>query len=294
MSDGPLAPAPDAPPADHDGDDGIPRRYWRTPLTVVGALILTLVALSAALAPLLAIHDPLEMNPQRLLESPSREHPLGTDEFGRDILSRIIWGARISLYVSASSVALALVLGAALGIVAGLYGRPLDDLISRVLEVVFAFPGVLLALGIVGLLGPSIRNVIIAIGVVYTPVFGRLARATVLSAKERDYVEAARGCGASDLRLVGRHLLPNITAPLIVQTSLSLSHAILAEASLSFLGLGTQPPAASWGTMINTGQRLIEFSPWVAVFPGLAIMLAVLAFNLLGDGLRDALDPRLR
>ena len=178
---------------------------------------------------------------------------------------------------------------------AGLYGRPLDDLISRVLEVVFAFPGVLLALGIVGLLGPSVRNVIIAIGVVYTPVFGRLARATVLSAKERDYVEAARGCGASDVRLaLGRHLLPNITAPLIVQTSLSLSHAILAEASLSFLGLGTQPPAASWGTMINTGQRLIEFSPWVAVFPGLAIMLAVLAFNLLGDGMRDALDPRLR
>jgi peptide/nickel transport system permease protein len=261
---------------------------------VAGALILALVGLSAAFAPLVAVHDPLEMNPTRLLENPSREHPLGTDEFGRDILSRIIWGARISLYVSGSSVALALLLGTTLGIVAGLYGRPLDDLISRALEVVFAFPGVLLALGIVGLLGPSIRNVVIAIGVVYTPVFGRLARAVVLSAKERDYVEAARGCGASDLRLVGRHLLPNITAPLIVQTSLSLSHAILAEASLSFLGLGTQPPAASWGTMINTGQRLIEFSPWVAVFPGLAIMLAVLAFNLLGDGLRDALDPRLR
>jgi len=242
----------------------------------------------------LAVPDPLEMNPQRLLENPSRDHWLGTDEFGRDILSRIVWGARISLYVSASSVAVALVLGAALGIVAGLYGRPLDDLISRVLEVVFAFPGVLLALGIVGLLGPSVRNVVIAIGVVYTPVFGRLARATVLAAKERDYVEAARGCGASDLRLVGRHLLPNITAPLIVQISLSLSQAILAEASLSFLGLGTQPPAPSWGTMINTGQRLVEFSPWVAVFPGLAIMLAVLAFNLLGDGLRDALDPRLR
>jgi peptide/nickel transport system permease protein len=281
-------------PADQERGGWIPGRRWRNALTVAGALILALVALSAALAPVLGVHDPLEMNPQRLLENPSRDHPLGTDEFGRDILSRVIWGARISLYVSGSSVALALVLGATLGIVAGLYGRPLDDLISRVLEVVFAFPGVLLALGIVGLLGPSVRNVVIAIGVVYTPVFGRLARATVLAAKERDYVEAARGCGASDLRLIGRHLLPNITAPLIVQTSLSLSHAILAEASLSFLGLGTQPPAASWGTMINTGQRLIEFSPWVAVFPGLAIMLAVLAFNLLGDGLRDALDPRLR
>jgi len=294
MTDAGPAPALDASPADHDRGGRIPGRRWRNPLTVVGALILALVALSATLAPVLGVHDPLEMNPQRLLENPSQDHPLGTDEFGRDILSRIIWGARISLYVSASSVALALVLGATLGIVAGLYGRPVDDLISRVLEVVFAFPGVLLALGIVGLLGPSVRNVVIAIGVVYTPVFGRLARATVLAAKERDYVEAARGCGASDFRLVGRHLLPNIIAPLIVQTSLSLSHAILAEASLSFLGLGTQPPAPSWGTMINTGQRLIEFSPWVAVFPGLAIMLAVLAFNLLGDGLRDALDPRLR
>jgi peptide/nickel transport system permease protein len=294
MSDGGRALVLDGAPADHDRDGGTRRRLWRNPLTVVGALILALVGLSALLAPLLAVPDPLEMNPQRLLESPSREHPLGTDEFGRDILSRIIWGARISLYVSGSSVVLALILGTTLGIAAALYGRPLDDLISRVLEVVFAFPGVLLALGIVGLLGPSIRNVIIAIGVVYTPVFGRLARGVVLSAKERDYVEAARGCGASDLRLVGRHLLPNISAPLIVQTSLSLSQAILAEAALSFLGLGTQPPAPSWGTMINTGQRLIEFSPWVAVFPGLAIMLAVLAFNLLGDGLRDAFDPHLR
>jgi peptide/nickel transport system permease protein len=294
MSDGGRALVLDGAPADHGRDGGTRRRLWRNPLTVVGALILGLVGLSALLAPLLAVPDPLEMNPQRLLESPSREHPLGTDEFGRDILSRIIWGARISLYVSGSSVVLALILGTTLGIAAALYGRPLDDLISRVLEVVFAFPGVLLALGIVGLLGPSIRNVIIAIGVVYTPVFGRLARGVVLSAKERDYVEAARGCGASDLRLVGSHLLPNISAPLIVQTSLSLSQAILAEAALSFLGLGTQPPAASWGTMINTGQRLIEFSPWVAVFPGLAIMLAVLAFNLLGDGLRDAFDPHLR
>jgi peptide/nickel transport system permease protein len=269
-------------------------RRRRNPLTVAGALIIALVALSAALAPMLGVPDPLQMNPQRLLENPNRDHPLGTDEFGRDILSRIIWGARISLYVSASSVGMALLLGSILGILGGLYGRLIDDVISRLLEVVFAFPAVLLALGIVGLLGPSVRNVIIAIAVVYTPVFARLARASVLAARERDYVEAARGCGASELRLVGRHLLPNITAPLIVQTSLSLSQAILAEASLSFLGLGTQPPAASWGTMINTGQRLIEFSPWVAVFPGLAIVLAVLAFNLLGDGLRDALDPRLR
>src|SRR5262249_21366327 len=223
-----------APDRAHGGP--VPRRRWRNPLTAVGTLILAVVALSAALAPVLAVPDPLQTDPQRLLEHPSRDPPLGTDEFGRDILSRIVWGARISLYVSASSVAMALVLGATLGIAAGLYGRPLDDLISRGLGGVFAFPGVLLPLRVVGLLRPGVRNVVIAIGVVYTPVFGRLARATVLAAKERDYVEAARGCGASDLRLVGRHLLPNITAPLIVQISLSLSQAILAEASLSFLG----------------------------------------------------------
>jgi peptide/nickel transport system permease protein len=187
---------------------------------------------------------------------------------------------------------MALVIGSTLGILAGLYGKPIDDLISRVLEVVFAFPAVLLALGIVALLGPSVRNVIIAIAVVYTPVFGRLARATVLSTKERDYVEAARGCGASDLRLVGRHLLPNITAPLIVQTSLSLSHAILAEASLSFLGLGTQPPAPSWGGMLSRGRQYMTIAPWLVLAPGLAIMLAVLGFNLLGDAQRDLLDPR--
>ncbi|MBI3979533.1 MAG: ABC transporter permease [Chloroflexi bacterium] len=270
------------------------RRLAQNGLAVAGAAILTVIAVLAVFAPLLAPYDPLQMNPQQLLEGPSLMHPFGTDEFGRDILSRIIWGARISLAVGAISVGLALTVGLALGLLSGFYGGLLDDLISRLLDVVFAFPAVLLALGIVGLLGPNLQNVMVAIGVVYTPVFARVTRASVLSARERDYIEAARVCGATSFRLVSRHILPNVAAPLVVQTSLSLSLAILAEASLSFLGLGTQPPEPSWGTMINTGQRMIEFSPWVAVFPGLAIMLAVLAFNLLGDGLRDALDPRLR
>jgi peptide/nickel transport system permease protein len=270
------------------------RQFRRSQLALAGMVALAAVVGGALLVPALGVPDPLEMNPQHLLEGPSLPHPLGTDEFGRDILSRVIWGARTSMRVSAISVGIALAVGATLGILAGYLGGVVDQVISRVLEVVFAFPAVLLALGIVGLLGPKPQNVIVAIAVVYTPVFARVARAAVLATRERDFVDAARGCGASDARLIHRHILPNIAPPLIVQTSLSLSQAILAEASLSFLGLGTQPPAPSWGTMINTGQRLIEFSPWVAVFPGVAIMVAVLAFNLLGDGLRDAMDPRLR
>src|SRR6185436_8749232 len=184
--------------------------------------------------------------------------------------------------------------GVTLGLVAGFYGSWIDSVISRLFDIIFAFPTILLALGIVGMLGPSLTNTMIAIGIVYTPVYARLARGTTLAVKERDFVEAAIVSGADSARIIGRHILPNVAAPLIVQTSLSLSLAILAEASLSFLGLGTQPPDPSWGTMVNTGQRLIELSPWPVVFPGLAIILAVLGFNLLGDGLRDAFDPRLR
>ncbi|HYU17942.1 MAG TPA: ABC transporter permease [Chloroflexota bacterium] len=269
------------------------RRLARNQLAVAGGVILAVVAFTAVFAPCLSPRDPLEMNPPNLLEGPGAEHWLGTDEFGRDILSRVIWGARISLYVGGIAVTMALVAGVSLGLVAGYYGGLLDDLIARVLDVVFAFPSILLALGIVGMLGPSLTNTMIAIGIVYTPVYARLTRGTTFSVKARDFVEAAVLSGANDLRVLRSHVLPNIAAPLIVQTSLSLSLAILAEASLSFLGLGTQPPDPSWGTMVNTGQRLIELSPWPAVFPGLAIVLAVLGFNLLGDGLRDALDPRL-
>jgi peptide/nickel transport system permease protein len=270
------------------------RRLVRNQLALAGAVILAVVAFAALFAPYLAPEDPLRMNPTLLLQAPSVQHPFGTDEFGRDILSRVIWGARISVYVGSIAVTIALVVGVSLGLVAGYYGGLVDDAINRVLDVVFAFPTILLALGIVGMLGPSLTNTMIAIGIVYTPQYARLTRGTTLSVKERDFVDAAIVSGASDLRIIRRHILPNVAAPLIVQTSLSLSLAILAEASLSFLGLGTQPPDPSWGTMVNTGQRLIELSPWPVVFPGLAIILAVLGFNLLGDGLRDAFDPRLR
>ena len=270
------------------------RRLARNELTVAGAIILAVVMIAAIFAPYLAPHDPLGMNPTQLLQPPSREHLMGTDELGRDVLSRVIWGARISLYVGVISVTMAVVLGVTLGLLAGYHGGLLDDAINRVLDVVFAFPTILLALGIVGMLGSSLTNSMIAIGLIYTPVYARLARGTTLAVKEREFVQAAIACGAQSFRIIGRHILPNVMAPLIIQTSLSLSLAILAEASLSFLGLGTQPPDPSWGTMVNTGQALVELSPWPVVFPGLAIMLAVLAFNLIGDGLRDALDPRMR
>ena len=234
------------------------------------------------------------MNATQLLQPPSHEHLMGTDELGRDVLSRVIWGARISLYVGVVSVTMAVLLGVTLGLLAGYHGGLLDDAINRVLDVVFAFPTILLALGIVGMLGSSLTNSMIAIGLIYTPVYARLARGTTLAVKQREFVEAAIVSGAQSARIIVRHILPNVMAPLVIQTSLSLSLAILAEASLSFLGLGTQPPDPSWGTMVNTGQALIELSPWPVVFPGLAIMLAVLAFNLIGDGLRDALDPRLQ
>jgi peptide/nickel transport system permease protein len=270
------------------------RRLARHELTVAGALILAFIAFAALFAPYLSPDDPLALNPSKLLQPPSAEHWMGTDELGRDILSRVIWGARISLYVGAISVTIAVMIGVSVGLIAGFYGGLVDDVIARLLDVVFAFPTILLAIGIVGMLGPSLRNTMIAIGIIYTPVFARLARGTTFAVKERDFVEAAVVAGANDARIIVRHILPNVAAPLIIQVSLNLSLAILAEASLSFLGLGTQPPDPSWGTMVNTGQRMIELSPWPVVFPGLAIVLAVLAFNLIGDGLRDALDPRLR
>ncbi len=269
------------------------RRLARNELAVVGGVLLVLVILAAVLAPVLAPYDPLDMNPQHLLEPPSAAHWFGTDEFGRDLLSRVIWGARISLYVAGIAVGIAIVAGVSLGLAGGYYGGLLDDGIGRTLDVVFAFPSILLALAIVGMLGPGLTNTMIAIGVVYIPVYARLARATTLSMRGSEFVTAAVASGANDLRILRTHILPNIAPPLVIQTSLSLSLAILAEASLSFLGLGTQPPDPSWGTMVNTGQRMIELSPWPVVFPGLAIIVAVLSLNLLGDGIRDALDPRL-
>ena len=265
----------------------------KNPLGAVGAVLIVLLLLAAALADLIAPYDPVSQLARRLT-APNDLYVLGTDEFGRDVLSRIIHGSRISLYVGVVSVGIALGIGGTLGLIAGYFGGWIDNLIMRLMDVMFSIPSLVLAIAITGILGASLRNAMIAIGIVYTPTFARVARGPVLSVVQHEYIQAARTIGARDWRIIARHVLPNVAAPIIVQTTLSLSTAILAEAVLSFLGLGTQPPEPSWGTMLGTGRKFMETAPWVAVFPGLAIMLAVLGFNLLGDGLRDALDPRLK
>lgn len=258
-------------------------------LTITG--IFVVLALTVQWLPL---RDPVQIVAGNRLAGPSWSMPFGGDSLGRDLFSRILFGARLSLEVSSRSVAIALVAGAALGLLAGYAGGWVDQLIMRTMDVLFAFPAVLLALGIVAALGPDPKNVIIAIGVVYTPIFARVVRAPVLALKEREFVDAARGLGARASRIIFRHILPNLLSVLVVQASIALSWAVLTEASLSFLGLSAQPPAASWGVMLNDGRQALELAPHLAIFPGLAIMLAVLGFNLLGDGLRDVLDPRLR
>jgi peptide/nickel transport system permease protein len=228
------------------------------------------------------------------LLGPSRDHLLGTDELGRDTFSRILFGARVSLEVGIIAVAVSLAIGGLLGILAGFYGGRIDALIMRIVDILFAFPGLILAIVISGLLGPSGRNAMLAIGVVYAPAFARVIRGSVLSVKSELYLEAGRVAGASNGRLIARHVFPNIVAPLIVLITVYLSSAILAEAGLSFLGLGTQPPEPSWGGMLNAARTYMEINAWMAIAPGLAIALVVLGLNFLGDGLRDVLDPRLR
>src|SRR5262249_43391161 len=234
------------------------------------------------------------MAPQLRMAPPSWSRPFGADAFGRDLLSRTVHGARLSLRVAAASVSIALAGGLLLGLAAGYAGGRTDQLLVRARDGFFAFPAVLLALGIVAALGPSPNNVVLAIAVVYTPIFARVVRGPVLALKEREFVEATRALGAGGLLIVGRHIVPNLASVLVVQTSIALSWAGLTAASLSFLVLSAQPPAAWWGTMLNEGRQALELAPHMAIFPGLAIMLAVLGFNLLGDGLRDWLDPRGR
>lgn len=272
----------------------LPRRLVRNRSALLGLVIISCLIVLALLAPVLPLRNPTVINTPALFTPPNPAYWLGTDSSGRDVISRLIWGARISLWVSLLSVSLALTAGSIVGIVSGYLGGILDDIVMRIVDIFFAFPAILLALALVAALGPSSLNVAIAIAVVYAPIFARLARASVLSVKEQEYIEAARSVGARHGRIIIRHILPNILAPIIVQVTLSLSTAILTEAALSFLGLGTQPPTPSWGNMLSEGRRYVELAPWLAVFPGLAIMLAVLGFNLLGDGLRDVLDPRLQ
>jgi peptide/nickel transport system permease protein len=261
---------------------------------MAGLVVLSLLGFSAVFADLVAPYSPIQIKMPDRLRAPSWQHPLGTDDFGRDVLSRIIHGSRISLEVGAIAVGIAVGVGVALGVTAGYTGSKVDSVIMRVMDIVLAFPAILLAIAIMAILGPSTANVMIAIGIVYIPIFARVVRGSTLHVKAQEYVEAARAMGASDLRIIRRHVLPGTIDTVIVQVSLSLAFAILAEAALSFLGLGTQPPTPSWGSMLSSGREWIERALWLTVFPGLAIFATVLALNVIGDGLRDALDPRLR
>lgn len=260
---------------------------------MAGLVLVLFFVLLAVAAPWVAPHDPIAQPAERLL-APDATYWLGADEFGRDILSRLIYGSRVSLQVGVISVGIALLLGGALGLVAGYYRGWLDSVIGRVVDIMFAFPTVILIIVLAGVLGPSISTAMLAIGIVYAPQFARIVRGPTLSVMQQQYVEGARAIGARQLQVMWRYVLPNIAAPIIVQATLSFSTAILAEATLSFLGLGTQPPDPSWGAMLGTGRKFMELAPWVAIYPGLAIALAVLGWNLFGDALRDALDPRLR
>lgn len=271
------------------------RPAWRrSPLTVAGLALIAILVLIALLAPLIAPANPLKQVLSTRLKPPSVTHWLGTDQLGRDILSRMIYGARISLVIGTVVVGLAASVGTLVGLVAGYAGGWLDEGLMRVTDVFFAFPALILAMAISGALGPSLTNAMIAIAVVSWPVYARLVRAQVLSLREREYVEAARGLGASAGRIVWQHILPNTLAPLLVQASFDMGGAILSAAGLSFIGFGAQPPTPEWGVMISDGRNYIATQSWLSLFPGLAILLTVAAFNLIGDGLRDALDPRLR
>lgn len=267
----------------------------RNPRVLLGGVVVVFLTLVAIFAPLLVPYDPIEVNPTDSLEAPSLQHLLGTDDLGRDVLSRVILGARVSLSVGLISVTIGLIVGVSVGLAAGYLGGPVDLLAMRVIDALLAFPALLLAISITAALGPQIWNAMIAIGVVAIPAYTRLTRAQVLSIREREFVTATRAIGASSWRIVFRHILPNVSNSLVVQASLSTAFAILAEASLSFLGLGAQPPTPSWGQDINYSQRyLSNMMWWMSAGPGLAIFLAVLSFNFLGDALRDALDPHLR
>lgn len=265
----------------------------RRPVSAAGLGVIALLVVLSLLGPLLAPYGPNAVDVSRALQPPSAQHWFGTDDLGRDVLSRVVLAAKVSLQVSLISVSIAMVVGVALGLVAGYFRGWVDTVVMRVVDVLFAFPIMLLAIAIVAVLGPGLNTATVAIGVVYVPVFARVTRASALALREETFVRAAVSIGARPVRIIRTHVLPNVTAPIIVQTSLSLAFAILSEAALSFLGLGVQPPQPSWGRMLFDGKAFTD-AWWMSVFPGLAIFLTVLAFNLVGDGLRDVLDPRQR
>ncbi|HEX2555555.1 MAG TPA: ABC transporter permease [Microvirga sp.] len=268
------------------------RRLKRRRGAMVGLAVIVIVVLAAIFAPWISPYDPIQQSWSAVRKAPSAAHWFGTDEVGRDVLARILYGARASLLAGVMSVAIAIGIGVPVGLLAGYLGGVVDAVISRLTDAMLACPFLILAIALAAFLGPSLTNAMIAIGVTATPIFVRLTRGQVLATKSEDYVEAARAVGNPHWRIAVRHILPNVLPQLLVQATLTVATAIIAEASLSFLGLGQQPPTPSWGSMLNTAQRFLATGPWMAVFPGLAIFVTVLSFNLLGDGFRDALDPR--
>ena len=286
----PLGTATAAPPA------GLLHRAWRVgrrrPAALAGAAVVLMFVIMAVAAPVIATTDPVRTDWSKIRKAPSWAHPFGTDDLGRDGFSRVVWGARISMQAGVFSILFAMAIGVPVGLVAGYYRGALDQVIMRLTDAWLAFPFLILAIGLVTILGPSLTNATLAIGLGATPTYIRLTRGLVLSTKEEEYVQGARALGAGDLRLMARHILPNVTSAILVQATVAIPTAIIAEAVLSFLGLGVQPPQPSWGTMLNAAQQFLEQAPWMAYWPGLAIFLLALSFNLAGDGLRDVLDPR--
>ncbi len=269
-------------------------RFTKNRVAVASFVVLSFVTLVGLFGPSIAPYDPLEQNLANNYRGPSKEHLLGTDDLGRDTLSRLIYGARISLGISLSSVSLGVLIGAILGLLAAYYGGWVDSVIMRFMDFMLALPGILLAIAIVAVLGQGIVNTILAVAIFAVPTFARLIRGSALSIQELDYVEATRALGASDRRIIFKHIVPNVLTPVVVQATLSLGTAILISSGLSFLGLGVQPPNPEWGAMLSKGRELIRTTPVVAIAPGVSITLVVLCFSMVGDGLRDALDPRLR
>lgn len=270
------------------------RRFKRNRTAVAGLVVLVLIIAVAVFAPLLALHDPTEIYYRHKLESPNGFFPLGTDSLGRDMYSRLVYGARISLPTGIVAVVIALLFGVPMGVAGGYFGGRVDTVMMRTCDVILAFPGILFAIWLISIFGSNLRNVMIAVGLFSVPGFARVIRASVLSVKEMDYITAERALGASGGRIILRHILPNVLQPLIVLSSLRVASAMLAAAGLSFLGLGIQPPTPEWGAMLSEGRAYIGIAWWVVFFPGLAITLTVLATNMFGDGLRDALDPQMR
>ncbi len=269
-------------------------RFFRSRSALIGSIGLSLLILIAAAAPILTGYDPYEIDPGKTRQAPSLEHPMGTDNYGRDIMTRVFYGARLSLRVGLISVSIGAGIGAVLGMISGYFGGTLDTILIGFLDLMLAFPGVLIAMLIVFMLGPSLQNAMLAVGIAGVPRFARLVRGSVISTKESEFVKAANALGAAHPRIIVRHIFPNILAPLMVFATLQVAFAIVFCAGLSFLGLGAQPPKPEWGSMLNAGRMYIRTSWWMTMFPGLMILVAALSINLIGDGLRDVLDPKLK